>query len=317
MPYPIIVLEGPDASGKTTLAKKIVELSGGKYLHLTYRFKDRMFDYHTAAFELALRWSQTQTVVIDRWWPSEKIYADVFRHGSRWPLGGRILDRVALRYGVTYVFCIPSDKEKHLARFEEMRSTGREMYDTLGDLRAHYMILASKMSKRDDVFAYDIETHGKFYEEYAMTIYQNAVDRTYGLPLACLHHKTRIFAGNPFAPIVLVGDKSNPKTRREVWPFFEYGNSSLWLTEKLEALGLPEDQLLWVNATTDSLELAFAIHDIINFAPRKAIIAMGNNAKKALRGLGIEYTDVIYHPQYYKRFMKDDKLNSLKRYVPT
>ena len=32
----LVILEGPDACGKTTLAEKMVELWGGKYIHLTY-----------------------------------------------------------------------------------------------------------------------------------------------------------------------------------------------------------------------------------------------------------------------------------------
>ena len=43
MSYPIIVLEGPDGSGKTTLARHLVELLGAEYLHLTYRWPTKMF----------------------------------------------------------------------------------------------------------------------------------------------------------------------------------------------------------------------------------------------------------------------------------
>tara|TARA_R100000084_G_scaffold83769_1_gene39275 strand:+ start:382 stop:570 length:189 start_codon:yes stop_codon:yes gene_type:complete len=50
----IIVLDGPDAVGKTTLAKKIQErVPNTRYMHLTYRWKDKIFDYHTGAIHLA------------------------------------------------------------------------------------------------------------------------------------------------------------------------------------------------------------------------------------------------------------------------
>ena len=76
----IIVLDGPDAVGKTTLANKIVEMyPNTKYLHLTYRFKDKIFDYHTAAIRLASKWAKTHNVIIDRWWPTEAWYATVYR----------------------------------------------------------------------------------------------------------------------------------------------------------------------------------------------------------------------------------------------
>ena len=116
--YPIIVLEGPDGSGKTTLAKMLVDEYGFAYRHLTYRFKDRMHLYHWAALELCLKDAETGPVVLDRWWPSEIVYADVFRGGSKWPLWPRMLDRVALKHGVTYVWCIPSNEEGKLFIFD-------------------------------------------------------------------------------------------------------------------------------------------------------------------------------------------------------
>ncbi len=50
----IIVLDGPDAVGKTTLAEAFLKkYPDTKYLHLIYRWQDKIFDYHTAAMKLA------------------------------------------------------------------------------------------------------------------------------------------------------------------------------------------------------------------------------------------------------------------------
>ena len=49
----IIVLDGPDACGKTTLAKDIETVCNRfeipfQYQHAEYRFKERIFNYHEA-----------------------------------------------------------------------------------------------------------------------------------------------------------------------------------------------------------------------------------------------------------------------------
>ena len=79
MNHGIIVLDGPDGAGKTTLAKYLQGHYGAKYIDMTYRWKKNQFEYHTAAIHHAIQLSQKQLVVIDRWWMSENIYADVYR----------------------------------------------------------------------------------------------------------------------------------------------------------------------------------------------------------------------------------------------
>lgn len=316
--YPIIVLEGPDGAGKTTLANEIAKWNGGKYLHLTYRFKDRMFDYHTAAIELAAKYAEQQPVILDRWWPSEKIYADVFRGGSKWPLGGRLLDRVALKLGVTYVMCFPRFKNQHLEEFEKLKASGREMYETVDKVYDEYVKLWAQLEGRPDWLYYDIQSHGKNLVDYAQYVIDRATDNFESQPVFWRERTNKMVAGTGDSPAILfVGDQSKPKTRRDIWPFFEYGNSSLWFTEKLEEFDIPEHKLAWVNAHNARGEVDPLLHATIRNINPQRIVTLGDNAHRAVRDLG--YQTRVYqlrHPQYYRRFNRETSdIKALKALV--
>ena len=129
----IIVLDGPDAVGKTTIAKEFIrKFPNTKYIHNGYRWKDKIFDYHTAVMKLASKWAMTHNVIIDRWWPSEACYASVYRNTSAWPLQGRFHERLALKYGVIYLLCLPD--QNTLDRHTEMIKVRDEMYENIEDL---------------------------------------------------------------------------------------------------------------------------------------------------------------------------------------
>ena len=57
----IIVLDGPDCCGKTTLANDLIMNHGARYVHATYRFGKTMFAYHTAVMRKALHYRDWET----------------------------------------------------------------------------------------------------------------------------------------------------------------------------------------------------------------------------------------------------------------
>lgn len=127
--YPIIVLEGPDGAGKTSLAMALKEYLGARYIHLTYRWKDRMHLYHGAAIRYAARLAAHQPVIIDRWWPSEIVYADAYRGGSNFAKYYLLLEHIANNIGVVYVMCLPRDRERYLTHYNKLKNEREEMYD--------------------------------------------------------------------------------------------------------------------------------------------------------------------------------------------
>lgn len=80
---PIIILEGIDGSGKTTLAAKLAKaLQAFRVHHGTYRDAKptQLVDIYSASLQPALL--GYAPVVLDRAWYSEPIYGAVFRNGT-------------------------------------------------------------------------------------------------------------------------------------------------------------------------------------------------------------------------------------------
>lgn len=80
----LITIDGPDASGKSTLAARIAELTGGQVIHLTWskRLEACMNQYRRAAIEYATILSWNSVVILERPWLSHPIYAEVYRDGQ-------------------------------------------------------------------------------------------------------------------------------------------------------------------------------------------------------------------------------------------
>ena len=316
----IIVLDGPDAVGKTTIAKEFIKkYPNTKYIHNTYRWKDKIFDYHTAVMKLAGKWAQTHNVIIDRWWPSEACYASVYRNTSAWPLQGRFHERLALKYGVVYLLCLPD--QNPIDRHAEMKLKRDEMYENIEDLcNIYYKLYYGDINHKDkgnyidklilsggvkDIpyyIPYTIERWGAHLDTFLDLVMHVATEMRDTQFQDALHHtEYNILGHSKFAKAMFVGDRVNPKYRDIFWPFFEYGNSSLYLTEALHDLWINERDYMWTNAydKDGKVDLKYA-----ELAQERGIelIALGENALRALKGKKLEADEIIRHPSYYKRF---------------
>ena len=334
----IIVLDGPDAVGKTTLAKAIIEkYPKTKYFHLGYRYKDRMFDYHTAAIRVAGKAAVTHNVILDRWWPSEGCYASIYRGGSAWPLQGRFLERAGLKYGAVYVMCLPD--ENTAKRFKKMKEERTEMYEDIKEVSELYtkfyngdkdhkdkgnyidQIILNGGAKEIPYFLpYTIEKWGAHKDMFIDMIMHAAKKMRMTQWLTALNpNEHNILGHKQFAKYLFVGDKVHPKYKRLFWPFFEYGNCSLSFTTILNKLWIKERNCAWTNIhhpITGQLDLRF---------PKAAnghikIIALGKEAKEALDKNEIKTHAVLKHPQYYRRFLGslktgDPLYNDLKEVI--
>lgn len=192
--HPVFVFEGPDGAGKTTLAKHLAKVTGAKYIHLTYRFKDRMHLYHSAAIKLVARYAQHQPVVLDRWWPSEILYAECYRGGSKFMKHFFLLEHIATQMGVTYVWCLPEDKKRYFDNinrlkdnreelfqdgFDRLYDLYRDFYHQYGGLRenaVHYDMFKNFVGDdineavRDMTFDYISQNILEFAEDYRSTL---------------------------------------------------------------------------------------------------------------------------------------------------
>lgn len=132
----IIVLEGADGTGKTTLANKLqLAFPGSKYIHATWsrELDCRMLEYHMGILADAYKFTQETRLpaIIDRLWLSEAIYAQVFREGSKYPKEALVMDKFIEMIGGFNIVCLADDIKVHSERFNQLKSDRVEMYDNV------------------------------------------------------------------------------------------------------------------------------------------------------------------------------------------
>lgn len=283
---PLVILEGPDGAGKTTLAKRVADDLDARYVHLPQlpHVKQGLFRVYVEAMLPALL--GYQAVVMDRCWLSEQPYGQVYRptEGQRVDyLDTRMLERLAMRCAATVIHCRPP-LEACLASYRSRK--GEEMLKSEAQLAEVYALYGKVTTDLPSVH-YD---------------YTDPVSKDFsGFPhpqLTRPHCTYWASAGSLDAKVLLVGDSfAEPKNEDPLyqWPFASHSEAgcSRWLTRLLHEARVQENQLLWVNA--DQVEALTAL------SQGRQVVALGKVAGDALSARGIPHRSVS-HPQYHKRF---------------
>lgn len=328
----IFVLDGPDGVGKTTLAKRIVERFDCKYQHLGYRWKDKINLYHDAAIRRCAK--QKETIVLDRWWPSEAVYAKAYRGGSPWPMYGRMAERVARRFCVVYVYCLPDNVQEAVSRHDQLKQERDELYDDISNVaklyldlwngnkehvdNGHYidqLILNGGVKNHSNCVTYSISQWGHVLDLFI----DKLVDTALGLietqyQPALNYSQWNVLGHLDEARYLFVGDQVNPKYREMFWPFYEYGNSSLFLTEALHKINYREEWGMWCNVLNHDNSINVNIYEIM-MQKKLKIIALGRRAADIVSGLNLDIHSEIPHPSYVKRFRKTDLVEVFKHAI--
>lgn len=186
----LIILEGPDACGKTTLARRLLGQDQDGYVHMHWpkEAKDparEMLMMHRVSLAKAeIRLRQGKRTVIDRHWISNEIYGPIFRGGTMGlTISAEHWDQKiipALR-GV-YVICAPQPElavELHAIRGDESGKTYKtKLTSNIDRVAIQYrklwtggfsdgidyasqIIRDGGMCNRPNAMLYDIFEHGK------------------------------------------------------------------------------------------------------------------------------------------------------------
>ena len=292
-PQRLIILEGPDCSGKSTLAKALADrllyhtlMHHGPYPRLTSQQLPRFY-----AEGMATSLQRWHGLVMDRSWLSEQVYGPIYRGADRLAtFQRRHLERIALRLGAVVVLCLPpwADVRDQWARRKGLDPKA-EMLDNEDQLRRIYDAYHA-LETDLPVVHYDYTIHGRDVSKVL-----GQVDRR----STGLHPWLAPSVGSTDSKVILVGEKPSDHTDADTlmqWPFssFSRQGSSAWLTEMLHANGILETDLLWLNAGTGfvtPLERLYA----------RPVIALGNEASKELARHHISH-ETVAHPQHHKRF---------------
>ena len=312
----VVVLEGADGSGKTTLARRLVDRFGARYLHSVVR-KD-VWRYHLGALRLAARLSATQLVVLDRHWLSELVYGTVFRGGPAYDVGARCLDRALMRYGAATVLCVPGNLRAQVARHAERRALGAEAFASVERVATRYADLTlgnvaqpgdgyldqltrgELLPARQGTARYDLDRHTV---EDGLDLALEALERArrYQEPAALDPRRRNLVGSLERARFLIVGEAVSPTYRLRNdprWPFTWHDglSAATWLNRALHSFGFDESLAVYTNADDpDDWLPVLASYDLVP-------VALGRVAERRLRAAGYVDVRALGHPQHARRF---------------
>lgn len=311
----LVILDGTDVAGKTTLANALLDKYGGYYFHCGYKFKDRMHLYHLAALRWAIkRLDKPGLVVIDRWWPSEMVYGNVYREGRRVPNEGfRILHRLALRHGAIYVICYRDSREKYVEEFARSKCERPELWpadDRVPQIHDGFQYLYESIQGQQGRwlrYNLDVSLRNPHY-------FSAMVDTIGGCAKAYNYHRSVIeddlphSVGSPAAEYLLVGERINRQYRSLDYPWIAFQGASYNMARSLGELNVPEHKLLWTNAVLPGGDENEPLAKMLKkLAPFRKVIAMGAEATKFCQDHG-RCTYAMPHPAYLTRFNGPESL---------
>ena len=123
----IIVIDGIDGTGKTTLAKALeaeidlLTLGEVRIVHATYKPEWNMQEYHQNIVDQA---KYVDFLIVDRLCASEYAYGEVYRDGASYNIFAFLL-KMYMNHEVTWIYANHGDAVENFAKLKETRV---EMY---------------------------------------------------------------------------------------------------------------------------------------------------------------------------------------------
>lgn len=279
----ITIFEGPDGSGKTTIAKNYAEVKRAQYRHHG-TYKDCFREINEAMVLSMVGMEQGHDVVLDRCWISEKPYGTIHRPYEPlriYEVDQRMHERLALRGGAVMVRCLPA--KSRVLKTWERRVEDEEVKDS------------KKMAKVYDWYLREFKTSLPLitYDYWNVEIPSlfKAIER---FRPRRKHFVDVVSAGNADAKTVIVSSftKSVP-----VWTNFEPLTASQWLTGYLAANDISEYELSWVNIRTDVVNPSDLAWLNILASSGSKIIALDHEVAEWLKKNHFEYA-LVDHPTH-------------------
>ncbi len=304
----IIILEGPDGAGKTTLADELVDRYGFNYQHQGPYPEIPGKGIVRQNVEKILATAK-QPTVFDRLHVGERVYGPVYRGTDRLGAHGhRAVDRYLA--GRSAVLVVVLDDEHEIIKCWRARQSS-EMYkdeDKLREVCRRYsdgdLIVTSYLPAT----MYRWRT-GSTAERLMRWVRKNAPPLNRGPGIGWFK------PGN----VLVVGEQAGGDRSINA-PFVDDGGCSAWFNQLLVDNHVPESELYWINALT--LDGALTDARFLRDLRPRAVIALGKWAQRWVDEVDVSYPlDLtgakIYryaHPQHHKRFKHKEPYPALQAF---
>jgi len=180
----LIVLEGPDAAGKTTLAKHLACAIGASTYWCTWTpaLNTAMADYQQNVIDNA-RWNIQELgrpMILDRHWPSEWVYGQVFRALDQAQIGWMCqFDAQIKDLGGVYVFCsdsTPVQRRRHAEKPDSRHVYSDHDYTRICGL---YFEWWRRVMMTTPVYRYCITANGASLDSFTHDFLSDTMSRAY------------------------------------------------------------------------------------------------------------------------------------------
>ena len=285
----MIILEGPDCGGKTTLAAKLSKEYDSPITHYSSHHGMGMLEH-------AVTGKPGVGDIIDRFHYSEIPYSLYYRKVEPEYVGVNMITRALLARQVVVILCLPPwlevKKKWYIRREKELIKT---------ETKLHRIYKWYDKIEEDGIprIKYDYTSNTI---RHVLRKIENLINIT---------PDSDILEGQPCgrfhdAKVLLVGEDVGNIIQREV-PFTGVKGSGPWFTQQLIDAEIPEKDLAWINVKLeDGTSNMPNVVDTCNTCGFDYVIALGGVAIKALDDEGIKHLSYS-HPQYWKRFQNKEE----------
>jgi hypothetical protein len=287
----VVILEGPDGCGKTTLAAHLVEQFGFEYRHEgpPPLDCDRLHYYGNLLLEAH---KGTKPVVFDRFHLGEVVYGPIKRYEDKLGYSGMwLMQRLIEATGTRLFVCLPPYEVANGSWYDKY-AAGNDylMSQTLfHDSYYRFKALSGYFGFYDWTKKGDERNMKRVLEAY----FDDPIET---LPVGATGYKQ--------ARVLFVGEQANHPAMDI--PFFSMTNSSGYLNSVLWEAGFSETDMVFTNVKNikgASREIKPLVDQL---AGLRKVVALGTIAGQHLKNEGIDH-ELLFHPSYFRRF------NSLKR----
>lgn len=290
----MIILEGPDAVGKTTLAKNLAEKLNMEYVKIP-RTKDDS-EKNGLKFYLQHAEQVQDNSVIDRFHIGEAVYPLLYKDDPRKPLlmwQQHQIERLLYARGCILINCMAS------LDFITYNYEQRQEAFVYSNLEKECNLFAEKIQqsillKRHFIAEY---TNIEKFTDKIQVLHDKIMNRA-------LHFSRYHSTGGNFSPVMIVGDSINEKYGTK-YAFCGWSNSSTYLHQALSIANCQTSYYLTNANKTNNYDenVSILMREIYDVQPLQ-IITLGQSSHLMLEHIKMKHS-IIQHPAHHQRFKHD------------